>query len=194
MVRDPHTGKYRRTRLFVRTLGHSRKAVRLLLFRSSSRVWAELHESAFRRLGGATRVVVLDNLREGVLTPDVYDPALNPLYRDVLQRTPLNQIRELPILAIAILFDVADSDRGLRSIWTITDCSVTNVPGPLKLTMPRQARPRPWWRNCDKRACQLATSCFSRTARFSQGRKHQRALDAELYFFAVNVFRTALTF
>jgi transposase len=85
MVRDPHTGKYRRTRLFVLTLGHSRKAVRLLVFRSSSRVWAELHEKAFRRLGGATRVVVLDNLREGVLTPDIYDPTLNPLYRDVLQ-------------------------------------------------------------------------------------------------------------
>jgi hypothetical protein len=29
-------------------------------------------------------VIVLDNLREGVLTPDVYDPTLNPLYRDVL--------------------------------------------------------------------------------------------------------------
>ncbi len=26
----------------------------------------------------------LDNLREGVLTPDIYDPTLNPLYRDVL--------------------------------------------------------------------------------------------------------------
>ena len=44
----------------------------------------ELHERAFRRLGGTVRVVVLDNLKEGVLTPDVYDPALNPLYRDVL--------------------------------------------------------------------------------------------------------------
>jgi len=84
MVRDPQTGKYRRTRLFVLTLGYSRKSVRLLIFRSSSQTWAELHEKAFRRLGGATRVVVLDNLREGVLTPDVYDPTLNPLYRDVL--------------------------------------------------------------------------------------------------------------
>ena len=84
MVRDPHSGKYRRTRLFVLTLGHSRKSVRLLVFRSSSRVWAELHEKAFRRLGGVTRVVVLDNLREGVLAPDIYDPTLNPLYRDVL--------------------------------------------------------------------------------------------------------------
>ncbi len=66
------------------TLGYSRKSVRLLTFRSSSRIWAELHERAFRRLGGATRIVVLDNLREGVLVPDIYDPTLNPLYRDVL--------------------------------------------------------------------------------------------------------------
>jgi hypothetical protein len=29
-------------------------------------------------------VIVLDNLKEGVLTPDIYDPALSPLYRDVL--------------------------------------------------------------------------------------------------------------
>jgi transposase len=84
MVRHPLTGKYRRTRLFVFTLGYSRKSVRLLAFESSTRRWAELHEETFRRLGGMVRIVVLDNLREGVLTPDVYDPALNPLYRDVL--------------------------------------------------------------------------------------------------------------
>src|SRR6516162_1340231 len=84
MVRDPDSGKYRRSRLFVLTLGYSRKSVRLLEFRSSSRIWAELHEKAFRRLGGATRVVVLDNLRQGVLAPDIYDPTLNPLYRDLL--------------------------------------------------------------------------------------------------------------
>lgn len=84
MVRDSGSGKYRRTRLFVLTLGYSRKAVRLLSFRSSSQIWAELHEKAFRRLGGVTRVVVLDNLREGVLKPDIYDPTLNPLYHDVL--------------------------------------------------------------------------------------------------------------
>src|SRR5689334_22057241 len=83
-VRDPQSGKYRRTRLLVRTLGYSRKCVRLLTFRSSSRIWAELHEKAFRRLGGSVRVVVLDNLREGVLKADIHDPTLNPLYRDVL--------------------------------------------------------------------------------------------------------------
>src|ERR1019366_3616102 len=60
MVRDPESRKYRRPRLFVMTLGCSRKSVRLLTFRCSLRIWAELHERAFRRLGGATRIVVLD--------------------------------------------------------------------------------------------------------------------------------------
>ncbi len=84
MVRDPQSGRYRRTRLFVLTLGYSRKCVRLIVFTSSTRTWTELHEAAFTRIGGAPRVLILDNLREGVLKPDIYDPTINPLYRDVL--------------------------------------------------------------------------------------------------------------
>jgi transposase len=101
MVRDPQTNSYRRTRLFVLTLGYSRKAIRLLTFQSSTRTWAELHEQAFRRLGGTTRTVVLDNLSEGVLKPDIYDPALNPLYRDLLAHYG----------AVALPCRVADPDR-----------------------------------------------------------------------------------
>ena len=101
MVRDPLSAKYRRVRMFVMTLGYSRKSVRLLTFRSSSSTWCELHEKAFRRLGGATRIVVLDNLREGVLAPDIYDPALNPLYRDVLTHYG----------AVALACRVGDPDR-----------------------------------------------------------------------------------
>ena len=50
----------------------------------STQIWAELYERAFRRLAGTVRVIVFDNLKERAPTPDVYDPALNPLYRDVL--------------------------------------------------------------------------------------------------------------
>jgi transposase len=101
MVRDPHSGKYRRTRLFVLTLGYSRKSVRLLTFTSSTRIWAELHEQAFTRLGGSPKVVVLDNLREGVLAPDIYDPTINPLYADVLAHYG----------AVAMACRVGDPDR-----------------------------------------------------------------------------------
>ena len=85
MVRDPDTGKYRRTRLFVLTLGYSRKCVRLLSFHSSSRIWAELHETSLPA-GWVAPPESWSSItsREGVLTPDIYDPALNPLYRDLL--------------------------------------------------------------------------------------------------------------
>jgi hypothetical protein len=56
----------------------------LLVWRSSARIWADPHEKAFRRLGACPRVVVLDNLKEGVAVPDIYDPTVNPLFRDVL--------------------------------------------------------------------------------------------------------------
>jgi transposase len=100
-IRDPNTGKYRRSRLFVLTLGYSRKCVRLLTFQSSTRIWAELHERAFRKLGGATKIIVPDNLGEGVLKPDIYDATLNPLYRDVLAHYG----------AVAVPCRVADPDR-----------------------------------------------------------------------------------
>lgn len=84
LVRDAATGKYRRVRLFVMTLGYSRKSVRLLCWRSGAKQWCQLHVEAFRRLGGVTRLVVLDNLREGVKHADIYDPTINVLYRQML--------------------------------------------------------------------------------------------------------------
>jgi len=119
MVRDPSTGKYRRTRLFVLTLGYSRKSVRLLLWRSTTHVWAELHERAFRRLGGTVKVVVLDNLREGVLTPDIYDPALNPLYRDVLAITASSRCPVASAIPIAKAAYLGLSPGTLRN-WVST--------------------------------------------------------------------------
>jgi transposase len=101
MVRDAITGKYRRTRLFALTLGYSRKAIHLLTWSSSTRIWADLHEQAFRRLGGTCRIIVLDNLSEGVLKADIYDPSLNPVYRDLLKHYGV----------VALPCRVADPDR-----------------------------------------------------------------------------------
>jgi hypothetical protein len=50
--------------------------VRLLAFKSSSRVWAELHEKAFRRLGGTTRIIVYDFVPGNKIEPEgMKDPA-----------------------------------------------------------------------------------------------------------------------
>ena len=53
----PVTQKYRRTRLSVLTLALA-ASVRLLTFHSSARLWAELHERAFHRLGGAPAIAM----------------------------------------------------------------------------------------------------------------------------------------
>ncbi|GEM_PF-1674702 len=44
----------------------------------------ELHEQALRYFGGCPQYVVLDNLKEGVLKPDLYEPELNPVYAATL--------------------------------------------------------------------------------------------------------------
>lgn len=83
-TRVPGTQRYRRPRLFVATLRHSRRSFRCVVWNSSQQVWAELHEQAWRYFGGSCRYVVLDNLKEGVLKPDLYEPQLNPVYAATL--------------------------------------------------------------------------------------------------------------
>lgn len=78
------TGRMRRPRLFVMTLRYSRKAFRKVVWNSSKETWAKLHEEAFRAFGGCPQYVVLDNLREGVVEPDIYEPRLNPVFAAML--------------------------------------------------------------------------------------------------------------
>nr|WP_245452520.1 IS21 family transposase [Bradyrhizobium forestalis] len=84
LTRDPKSGRYRRPRLFVMTLRYSRRSFRRVVWKSSQQVWAQLHEEAFRYFGGVVSYVVLDNLKEGVITPDLYEPELNRLFGAVL--------------------------------------------------------------------------------------------------------------
>lgn len=85
LTRDPRTGKYRRPRLFVMTLSNSRHAFRKVVWRSSTETWCRLHEEAFAYFGGTPHTIRLDNLKEGVIKPDVYDPQLNALYAKMLE-------------------------------------------------------------------------------------------------------------
>jgi len=84
LTRNPQTGRYQRPRLFVMTLKYSRRSFRKVVWKSGQGVWARLHEEAFRYFGGCTQYVVLDNLREGVIKPDIYEPELNPVYAALL--------------------------------------------------------------------------------------------------------------
>jgi hypothetical protein len=46
--------------------------------------WCRLHEEAWRSFGGCVQYEVIDNLKQGVLQPDLYDPELNPLFAALL--------------------------------------------------------------------------------------------------------------
>ena len=83
-TRVPGTDRYRKPRLFVATLRYSRKCFRRVVWKSSQETWARLHEQAWRHFGGTCRYVVLDNLKEGVIKPDLYEPELNPVYAATL--------------------------------------------------------------------------------------------------------------
>lgn len=83
-TRYPGTDRYRRPRLFVMTLRYSRRSFRRVVWKSGQEVWAKLHEQAWRYFGGTAAYVVLDNLKEGVIKPDLYEPELNPVYAAVL--------------------------------------------------------------------------------------------------------------
>ena len=80
LTRVPGTDRYRRPRLFVMTLRYSRRSFRRVVWESSQQTWARLHEQAFRYFGGCCTYVVLDNLKEGVIKPDLYEPELNPVW------------------------------------------------------------------------------------------------------------------
>jgi len=85
LTRVPGTERWRKPRLFVATLRYSRRSFRCVVWRSSQQTWARLHEQAWRHFGGSCRYVVLDNLKEGVLKPDLYEPELNPVYAAALK-------------------------------------------------------------------------------------------------------------
>ena len=50
------------------TLKYSGKSFRRAVWKTSQVIWAELHEEAFRALGGCPQYIVLDNLKEGSST------------------------------------------------------------------------------------------------------------------------------
>jgi len=85
LTRVPGSERYRKPRLFVMTLRYSRRSFRRVVWKSSQETWARLHEEAWAYFGGACRYVVLDNLKEGVIKPDLYEPQLNAVYAAALK-------------------------------------------------------------------------------------------------------------
>ncbi|MBN2568926.1 MAG: IS21 family transposase [Deltaproteobacteria bacterium] len=83
MMKDPETGRRRKAWSFIMTLSYSRHRFVRFVFRRDVRNWIDCHVRAFAFLGGVPGTIVLDNLKPGVLKPDIYDPTLNRAYADL---------------------------------------------------------------------------------------------------------------
>jgi transposase len=74
-------GTRRRTHVFRIVLSHSRKGYSEAVYRQTADEFIGCLENAFAHFRGVPQALVLDNLKAGVLTPDWFDPELNPKLR-----------------------------------------------------------------------------------------------------------------
>ena len=80
---DPWTGQRRAVHAFAMVLAHSRHLFGQAVFRMDQQAWVSGHQAAFAFFGGAPRRIVPDNLKAGVLRPDLYDPQFNRAYEEL---------------------------------------------------------------------------------------------------------------
>jgi transposase len=79
---DSQLHRMRKAWAFIMVLSHSRHRFVRFVFRQDSDTWIDCHRRAFEFFKGVPAIVVLDNLKTGVLSPDVYDPTINKAYMD----------------------------------------------------------------------------------------------------------------
>lgn len=79
-VVDPETGEIREAQIFVATLGASNYTYAEAHWSQSLPNWIGAHVRALDFFGGVPEVLVPDNLKAGVTSPNLYEPDLNPTY------------------------------------------------------------------------------------------------------------------
>ncbi len=82
---DPASGRKRVVHVFIGTLKHSRHKYAELTFSQDQTSFVSSHVRMFEFFGGVPERVVLDNLKTGVLRPNLYDPSFNRAYREMAE-------------------------------------------------------------------------------------------------------------
>lgn len=83
LMRDPLSGKMRKAWAFIMTLSYSRYRFVRFVFRQDIKTWIDCHVRAFNFFGAVPKTILLDNLRAGILKPDIYDPMINRTYGEL---------------------------------------------------------------------------------------------------------------
>ena len=80
---DPSTQRWRRVWGFIMVLSFSRLMFVRPVLKMDQRAWTECHVEAFAFFGGVPARLVPDNLKTGVITPDLYDPLINRAFAEL---------------------------------------------------------------------------------------------------------------
>jgi transposase len=82
---DPLTQKRRTVHAFIGSLSFSRHKFVELTFRQNQQSFVNSHVKMFHAFGGVSKIITIDNLKAGVITPDLYDPKLNRAYQEMAE-------------------------------------------------------------------------------------------------------------
>jgi transposase len=80
---DPGEKRWRRVWGFIIVLAFSRLMFLRPVLKMDQRSWVEAHVLAFEFFGGVPLRIVPDNLKTGVITPDLYDPLINRAFAEL---------------------------------------------------------------------------------------------------------------
>lgn len=82
---NPMTGRKAKAYVFIGTLSSSRHKYAEFVFKQDQKSFVESHVKMFKFFGGVTKTIALDNLKAGVIKPDLYDPKINRSYAEMAE-------------------------------------------------------------------------------------------------------------
>jgi hypothetical protein len=85
LLTDPLSGRRKVVYAFIATLSHSRHKYVGFTWSQDQTSFVASHVRMFAFFGGVVARVTLDNLKSGVITPDLYDPRMNRSYREMAE-------------------------------------------------------------------------------------------------------------
>jgi len=85
LLRDEAAGRRRKVYAFIGMLSNCRYKYIEFVHSQNQHSFAASHVRMLAFYGGVSRCLIIDNLKSGVLKPDMYDPELNPLYRELAE-------------------------------------------------------------------------------------------------------------
>ncbi len=83
LIYDKSAGKRFTVYAFIGVLSFSRHKYVEFVYRQNQQSFVQSHVKMFNEFGGTPETIVIDNLKAGVIKPDLYDPKLNRAYAEM---------------------------------------------------------------------------------------------------------------